>query len=42
MLSGLECNPSEGVKKLGVVDRPGGYLQNCRMRTLKCMGHGSV
>jgi hypothetical protein len=29
---------SEGVKKLEAVDRPEGYLQNCRMRTLKMYG----
>ena len=36
------CAPSpqspEAVKKLGGVDRPEGYLQNCRMRTLKMYG----
>jgi len=28
----------EGVKKLGAVERPEGYLQNCRMRALKMYG----
>jgi hypothetical protein len=28
-------SPPEAVKKLGEVDRSEGYLQNCRMRTLR-------
>jgi hypothetical protein len=35
---GFDSNASEAVKKLGAVDRPEGYLQNCRMRTLKMYG----